>query len=138
VINWDDASAWSVLVVDDEPDNLELVGETLEYYGAEVKTAENGKVALEYLEAFKANLILADLSMPVMNGWDLRVRLKGNEKYVHIPVIALTAHAIAGDKERILEAGFDGYLMKPININTLCDDIRMAFVSAASSRKEIA
>jgi CheY-like chemotaxis protein len=128
MIDWDNIETWQVMIVDDEPDNLEVVAETLEYRGAYVKTALNGKEALDVLEDFKPNLILTDLSMPVMNGWEMRTRVKSDPDLESIPVLALSAHAIAGDQERALDAGFDGYLTKPINIHTLLDDIRLALV----------
>jgi len=136
VIDWHDVATWQVMIVDDEPDNLEVVAETLEYRGAQVKTAQNGKEALEMLEEFGANLILTDLSMPVMNGWEMRSRVKNNPKIARIPIMALSAHAIAGDQERALEAGFDGYLTKPVNIHTLLDDIRLAYVKPVLETKE--
>lgn len=136
MIDWQDVSTWQVMIVDDEPDNLEVVAETLEFQGIQVKTAPNGKVALEILEGFTANLILTDLSMPVMNGWVLRSNIKNNSKLTNIPVLALSAHAIAGDQERALEAGFDGYLTKPINIHTLVDDIRAAYIKSLEDNKE--
>ncbi len=126
MIDWNDVTTWQILVVDDEVDNLEIVAETLEFRGAQVKTALNGKVALELLDTYPANLILTDLSMPVMDGWTMRSEIKRNQTFEQLPVIALSAHAIAGDKERALEAGFSGYLTKPINIFTLVDDIRAA------------
>lgn len=128
MIDWNNAETWQVMIVDDEPDNLEVVAETLEYRGAYVKTALNGKDALDVLEDFKPNLILTDLSMPVMNGWEMRTRVKSDPNLEGVPVLALSAHAIAGDQERALDAGFDGYLTKPINIHTLVDDIRLALV----------
>lgn len=128
MIDWNNAETWQVMIVDDEPDNLEVVAETLEYRGAYVKTALNGKDALDVLEDFKPNLILTDLSMPVMNGWEMRTRVKSDPSLENVPVLALSAHAIAGDQERALDAGFDGYLTKPINIHTLVDDIRLALV----------
>ena len=137
MFDWQDVTTWSVLVVDDEPDNLEVVAETLEFKGAEVKTALNGKEGLDALADFTANLILTDLSMPVMNGWQMRARVKSDPKTAQIPVLALSAHAIAGDKERALEAGFDGYLTKPININTLLDDIRAAYVAPVLEDVEV-
>ena len=137
MLDWEDISTWQVMVVDDEPDNLEVVAETLEYQGVNVKTAQNGKEALEILEDFEANLILTDLSMPVMNGWEMRSRVKNHPKLSLIPILALSAHAIAGDQERAIDAGFDGYLTKPVNIHTLLNDIRLAVVKPASETKEV-
>jgi len=131
-----DISTWRILVVDDEPDNLELVAETLEFRGAEVTTAKNGKEALEILEEFETNLILTDLSMPVMDGWQLRARVKSDEKLSHIPIVAVSAHAIAGDQERAMEAGFDGYLTKPLSILTLVDDIRRELMTSTPDDME--
>ena len=136
MIDWQDISTWQILIVDDEPDNLEVVSETLEFQGALVKTAPNGKDALEMLESFSANLILTDLSMPVMDGWVLRSHVKNNPKLEGIPILALSAHAIAGDQERALEAGFDGYLTKPVNIHTLQNDIRSAYIQLIDANKE--
>jgi CheY-like chemotaxis protein len=138
MIDWQDISTWRIMIVDDEPDNLEVVAETLEFRGAEVKTAVNGKEALAILEDFAANLILTDLSMPVMDGWVMRSHVKNNPKLTQIPIIALSAHAIAGDQDRALEAGFDGYMTKPINIRTLPDDIRAAYIKPTVDTKETA
>ena len=138
MIDWHDVTTWSVLVVDDEPDNLEVVAETLEFKGAQVKTAPNGKEGLDALKDFAANLILTDLSMPVMNGWQMRAQVKSDPTTSYVPVLALSAHAIIGDKERALEAGFDGYLTKPVNIHTLPDDIRAALGTSEGIKKEIA
>jgi len=135
MIDWQDISTWVVMVVDDEPDNLEVVAETLEYRGATVKTAPNGKDALAILENFPANLILTDLSMPVMDGWVMRSHVRNNPKLSRIPILALSAHAIAGDQERALDAGFDGYLTKPVNIHTLLDDIRTAFIAPVANKE---
>lgn len=136
MIDWNDISTWHVMVIDDEPDNLEVVAETLEFRGAQVKTAPNGKEALEALQGFEATLILTDLSMPVMDGWVLRSQVKTDPKTAHLPVLALSAHAIAGDQERALEAGFDGYLTKPVNILTLVDDIRSAAITPNDNTEE--
>ena len=138
MIDWQDVSTWQVMVVDDEPDNLEVVAETLEYKGAQVKTAPNGQVALEILKDFPANLILTDLSMPVMDGWVMRTHVKNDPKLSNIPLIALSAHAIEGDQQRALEAGFDGYMTKPVNIHTLLDDIRSAYIKPTTDNKESA
>jgi CheY-like chemotaxis protein len=126
MIEWQDVKSWEVLLVDDEPDNLEVVAETLEYRGAQVRTALNGLEALAVLKDYMPNLIIADLSMPQMDGWQLRTRLKNDPDLLNIPLLALSAHAMIGDKERALAAGFDGYLTKPVDIHTLLDDIRAA------------
>jgi CheY-like chemotaxis protein len=138
VIDWQDISTWQVMVVDDEPDNLEVVAETLEYKGAQVKTAPNGQVALDILKDFPANLILTDLSMPVMDGWVMRTHVKNDPRLSNVPLLALSAHAIAGDQQRALEAGFDGYMTKPVNIHTLVDDIRSAYIKPTTDNKETA
>jgi CheY-like chemotaxis protein len=131
MIDWQNPSTWQVMVVDDEPDNLEVVAETLEYQGVHVRTAQNGKEAIELLEDFAANLILTDLSMPVMNGWEMRARVKNHPNMGLIPIVALSAHAFTGDRSRALDVGFDGYLTKPINIATLLEDIRSAVIKPA-------
>src|SRR5258708_15189859 len=123
MIDWQDVKSWVVLLVDDEPDNLEVVAETLEFRGAQVRTALNGLEALTVLETFLPNLIIADLSMPQMDGWELKKRVKSLEKFQSIPLLALSAHAMIGDKERAITAGFDGYMTKPVNIHTLLEDI---------------
>jgi CheY-like chemotaxis protein len=129
MFDWQDPSTWAVLVVDDEPDNLEVVAETLEFYGAFVKTAKDGIDGLAVLQEFKPNLILLDLSMPKMNGWETRTRIKADSRTALIPVVALTAHAMPGDLERALAAGFNGYLIKPITVVSLINDIRATIVS---------
>lgn len=126
MVDWLDVSTWRVLIVDDEPDNLEVVAETLEFSGAQVKTALNGKDAVEVLASFTPDFIVTDLSMPVMDGWQFRAEMKKSAQWSGIPVLALSAHAILGDKERALEAGFDGYITKPIRILSLAADIRSA------------
>lgn len=126
MIDWQNVKSWIILLVDDEPDNLEVVAETLEFRGACVKTAGNGIEALDILRNFTPNIIIADLSMPQMDGWQLRTRLKNDPKLENIPILALSAHAMAGDKERALIAGFNGYMTKPISIQSLTDDIRAA------------
>jgi CheY-like chemotaxis protein len=116
-------AGWSFLVVDDEPDNVEIVADTLTYHGLEVRTASNGVEGMALLDSFTPSLILLDLSMPEMDGWAMRQKVKDNPATAAIPIVALSAHAMAGDKERILAAGFDGYLSKPVNLLSLLEDI---------------
>jgi two-component system cell cycle response regulator len=136
MLDWTDVSAWTVLVVDDEPDNLEVLVESLEYYGLSVTQANNGAQALSLLQTFQPSLIILDLSMPQMDGWETRTRIKSNPATHNIPVIALSAHAMPGDPERAIAAGFDGYLTKPVSIPTLMDDLRAAIQGAVSDKKE--
>lgn len=112
-----DLAGLRILAVDDEPDSLEFVEVTLSAAGATVYGASNGQKALEILEREKLDLVLADLIMPVMDGWELlkHIRAAG----VDVPVIALTAVAATGDRERVLEAGFDDYLAKPLRMTKL-------------------
>lgn len=117
-------STWSVLIVDDEPDNLEVIADTLDFFGAVGKTALNGEEGLVVLENFMPDFILLDLSMPRMNGWEMRKAVKTRPETQHIPIIALTAHAMAGDAERALEVGFDGYITKPVEILSFVESLR--------------
>lgn len=132
MLDWQNVSAWKVLLVDDEPDNIEVVAESLEFYGMTVKTAENGQVALDALKDFTPNLILLDLSMPVMDGWQTLRQLKSDPTTQLIPVLALSAHAILGDKERALDVGFNGYMTKPVSVPTLIEDLRTALLERAT------
>lgn len=119
-----DISDWRVLIVDDILDNIAIAKIVLAAKGAEVETAEDGREALETVETFKPNLILSDLSMPEMSGWEMLKHLRQSEETASIPVIALTAHALLGDEGRAMEAGFDGYITKPFSVATLVDDIQ--------------
>jgi CheY-like chemotaxis protein len=128
MLDWQNVSAWKVLLVDDEPDNIEVVAESLEFYGMTVQTAENGQVGLDVLKDFTPDLILLDLSMPVMDGWQTLRHLKSDPNTQSIPVLALSAHAILGDKERALDVGFNGYMTKPVSVPTLIEDLRAALL----------
>ncbi len=125
-LNWDKITEWQVLLVDDEPDNIEVVAESLEYYGMSVRTANNGQQGLDLLADWLPDIIMLDLSMPVMDGWATLRHLKSDPRTQAIPVLALSAHAIIGDSERAVNAGFDGYLTKPVNVPTLLQDFRSA------------
>lgn len=104
------------LVVDDEPDNVGVIVKLLTLLGGEVISAANGQEGLDQARANRPDAILADLSMPVMSGWEMLFHVKQDSNLSHIPVIALTAHAMNGDRERVLAAGFTGYIAKPIDV----------------------
>lgn len=131
-----DLKTWNILIVDDEPDNLEVIAQSLHFFGATVKTARDGLLGLQVLESCETNFVLLDLSMPNMDGWQMRAKIKENPKTGHLPVIALTAHAMAGDKERAMEAGFDGYLTKPVNVPTLVQDVKKFLVDFLGKQKQ--
>jgi CheY-like chemotaxis protein len=107
-----------VLVVEDVDFNRELVVQLLEdkYHVIE---AVNGQEGVELAERERPELILMDLSLPVMDGWEATRRLKANDDLRSIPVIALTSHAMVGDEEKALAAGCDDYLVKPLDEDEL-------------------
>jgi two-component system cell cycle response regulator DivK len=107
-----------ILVVEDVDLNRELVVQLLEDR-YEVTEAVNGKEGLELAERERPDLILMDLSLPVMDGWEATRRLKAHDELKSIPIIALTAHAMVGDEDKALAAGCDDYLVKPLDENEL-------------------
>jgi two-component system, cell cycle response regulator DivK len=115
---------WTVLIVDDTQDNLNVTRFALKFHGIQVYTAVNGQESLGLLQQITPTVILLDVQMPVMDGWQTIRALRDNPATCHIPVIALTAYAMEGDREKILNAGFDGYISKPFDITTLLDDIQ--------------
>ena len=123
MINLGQITDWIVLVADDEPDSIELITDVLEYQGASVRSGNNGREALALLEHFKPTIILTDLSMPEVDGWGVLAKVRKNPDFVDVPIIALTAHAMSGDVERGLAAGFTGYITKPISPLSLVNDI---------------
>ena len=118
-----DIKDWIVLIVDDELDNLGVAQKVLSYGGAVVHVARNGLEGLEVLKTIRPTFILLDLSMPEMDGWEMLRQVRADTNLGTIPMIALTAHAMSGDRERALEAGFDAYIAKPFRINSFMEDI---------------
>lgn len=105
-----------VLIVEDNVDNYELVRFLLERAGYQVLSAANGIEGVVAAKREQPDLILMDLSMPELDGWNATVQLKADDVTCHIPVLALTAHTLPGDRKRAIEAGCDGYISKPINV----------------------
>ncbi len=108
-----------ILIVEDEPKNLTLLRDLLQVSGYATIEATDGKQGVELAKANKPDLILMDIQMPVMDGLEATRILKGDATTRNIPVLALTSYAMKGDKEKILQAGCDGYLAKPFNIQEL-------------------
>lgn len=117
-------AGWKIVVVDDEPDSLEVARFILNFYGADVHTATNGQDGLAVVESVMPRFIISDLSMPMMDGWGFLEALRASASgAADIPVIALTAHAMRGDRERALAAGFHNYLTKPLTATTFMDEL---------------
>ena len=107
-------AGWIVLLVDDEQDSLEVAQMLLQMAGAKVLTATNGAEALDILKTTKPKFILSDISMPEMNGWQMMDLINRDRFLRDIPVIALTAFAMPGDREKAIEAGFANHITKPL------------------------
>jgi CheY-like chemotaxis protein len=114
----------TILIVEDNEANRLLASAVLERDGFSVEMAGNSQEALEMLVGQKPDLILMDVQLPGVDGLSLTRRLKEDERTAAIPVVALTALAMMGDKERTLEAGCAGYISKPINTRTFAAEVR--------------
>jgi CheY-like chemotaxis protein len=112
-----------LLLVEDNEMNRDMLSRRLIKKGFEVVMAVDGKQGLDMATSEAPELILLDMSLPVMDGWEVAGHLKSDDKLKNIPVIALTAHAMAGDREKALEAGCDEYDTKPIEFKRLLEKI---------------
>ena len=113
----------TILYIDDTENNRILVTRRLEKRGYQVVTAENAGQGLALAASSLPDAILMDMGMPDVDGWSATRELKANPKLRHIPVIALTAHAMQGDREKALEAGCDDYETKPFDFPRLFQKI---------------
>ena len=122
-----------VLLVDDYPDAREMYSEYLEFSGFDVVEAGNGMEALQRAVDTTPDIILMDLSLPVMDGWEATRRLKADQRTKAIPVVALTGHALAGISEGAKQAGCDAFVTKPCLPEDLVREIRKILDRPASS-----
>lgn len=113
-----------ILVVEDNENNRKLLREVLSYNGYEVLEAVNGYGGLKAAREQSPDLILMDIQMPVMDGLACLKLIREDEEIKHINVIAFTSFAMKGDKERFMEAGFDAYITKPIDIDQLVEEVK--------------
>ena len=113
-----------LLVVEDNEESREGLSRHLKRQGFEVLTAADGQQAVGVSHRDCPDLVLMDMSLPVLDGWEATRRLKADPTTRSIPVIALTAHAMAGDREKALEAGCDEYETKPVEFARLLDKVR--------------
>jgi CheY-like chemotaxis protein len=112
-----------VLVAEDNPINRELLRELLENRGYAVVEACDGQEALRMVDETQPDILLLDISMPVLGGYAVARRIRENPALAPLPLLAITAYAMPGDREKILHSGFDGYLSKPVNARALADEL---------------
>ena len=115
-----------ILIVEDNRLNLDLLVQLLED-DYQLATAGNGAVAIERAEQERPDLILMDMSLPVMDGWEATRRIKADDRLKYVPIIALTAHAMSGDEQKALAAGGDGFLTKPLDEELLFEKLDQVF-----------
>lgn len=128
---------WQVVVVDDEPDSLEVATRLLTHYGAAVHTACDGQQGLALIRKVRPRFVISDLSMPKMDGWTMLSELTKDRFGSEIPLIALTAHAMVGDRERAIEAGFHNYLTKPLTPSTFMRDLLNLLIDIPEFKAEL-
>jgi CheY-like chemotaxis protein len=112
-----------ILLVEDNPENRDMLSRRLTRRGYQMQFAMDGAEAVRMTQAELPDLVLMDLSLPVMDGWEATRRLKADPATRAIPVIALTAHAMVGDRERAIAAGADDYDTKPVDLERLLEKI---------------
>ncbi|MGB5209033.1 MAG: response regulator [Gammaproteobacteria bacterium] len=110
-----------VLLVEDNEMNRDMLSRRLARKGFEVLIAVDGKAGVDMAGSESPDIILLDMSLPIMDGWEAAGRIKGDPTTAGIPILALTAHAMEGDREKAIEAGCDDYDTKPINFSGLLE-----------------
>ncbi|MEA3349118.1 MAG: response regulator [Chloroflexota bacterium] len=113
----------TILYVEDNPSNLRLVNRVLQAEGYTIIEAKNAQQTLKIIETEHPDLILMDINMPDMDGYTLTGQLKKITKLQNVPIIAVTANVMKGDRERTIQAGCDGYIQKPIDVDSLPQQI---------------
>ena len=123
-----------VLVVDDRRENLELMTYLLQSFGHETFSAGDGEAAVAAVAQVRPDVVVMDLQMPKMDGFEAAAILKADPELRAIPLIAVTAYAMVGDREKVMAAGFDGYITKPIEPETFVRDIEAHLAPARGAR----
>jgi two-component system cell cycle response regulator DivK len=121
--------AAKILYIEDDFQNRVLVRRVLEASGYSIIEAENGPVGLQLAQQIVPDLILMDINLPEMDGYEVTSRLKSLEALIHVPIIAMTANVMKGDREKTLAAGCDGYIQKPIDVDLLPEQIKQFLAS---------
>ena len=120
----------TALIIEDNPDNLILISDILEMNGYKTIAAEEGQPGFELAEKELPDFIILDIQLPDIDGYAVLKKLRASEKTQSIPVIAMTSYAMAGDRERLLNAGCNAYVEKPIDPGKVMDQIRQAIGEA--------
>ncbi|WP_455204123.1 response regulator [Kaarinaea lacus] len=114
-----------VLLVEDNEMNRDMLSRRLERKGFDVVFALDGQAAVDLADSENPDLILMDMSLPIMDGWEATRQIKSKDRLSDIPIIALTAHAMSGDREKALEAGCEEYDTKPVDFPRLIEKINV-------------
>lgn len=122
-----------ILLIEDNEMNRDMLSRRLERKGYRVVVAQDGRQGYLLARSERPDLILMDLSLPVMDGWEVTRLLKGNGSTCHIPIIVLTAHALVTDREKAFEAGCDDYDTKPVEFARLSEKIENLLVARKPS-----
>ena len=112
-----------ILIAEDNPVNRELLRELLEMRGHTVVEACDGEEALRIIEQTQPDLVLLDIGMPLLDGFGVIRKIRENPRFASMPVVAVTAYAMQGDREKILSSKFDGYLSKPVDARSLVQEL---------------
>lgn len=123
----------TILVADDNPPSRELMRELLEASGHLVVEAANGREALDSIRRNPPELVFLDLQMPLLDGFSVIRELRSDDRFRRLPVVAVTASAMLGDRERAIAAGFDSYIAKPINLGEVRKQVEL--LSSSDSRR---
>lgn len=123
----------TILLVEDHQEIWDFLSRRLKRRGYEVVVAQDGQEGLDKARSERPDLMLLDMNLPVMDGWTVAKTLKAEEGTKTIPIIALTAHAMAGDREKAVEAGCDDYHAKPIDFSQLITQIEAALASRSAT-----
>jgi two-component system, cell cycle response regulator DivK len=132
-VSVEEATSLNILIVEDNPANLMLAGAVLRRAGHRITEARSAEEAVERLRIAIPDLILMDVQLPGQDGLELTRRLKQEPPTENVIIIALTAHAMKEDRDRVLAAGCDGYIAKPINTRGLADEINAIVHSARAA-----
>jgi CheY-like chemotaxis protein len=122
-----DVTQWTVLVVDDNPDFTQLVKQMLEHHGATVHTASGGQQCIDMAQAIQPTLIITDLSMPEVDGWQAFKAVHANATTAHIPVVAITAYHSPEVETDAFQMGFSGYFPKPVEATRFVEQLSAIF-----------